>query len=231
MYLELIPYGKNEEPFVVLVLAWSHGMNRNIDYSSRHKKVAPRDPNPEFNVYPKDWTPETVTSWLKLKNLVEVAEKFENQVNGRELCHVTTDHLKDLNVSVLQRIRFAAATTELLSRWSDYSTPEEERVREGGDEYSVQDISCTAYMDDRVFRLIHAIGANQGYKKATLTTYHGQRRRPGRAQPQIDDEDDPCKVRSMGWFRYVLCFVVLLCFVCFVRIVFEFTARRRRMIH
>jgi hypothetical protein len=195
IYVEFTPESKNEEPLIIFALAWSHGLSRNIDSNSLQRKVVPRDPVPEFNVYPKDWSADTVTAWLKANNLKEIASAFANEITGKELFHVTSEQLKELDVGALQRIRYTAAIAELTKRWAEY-TPSEQVARD--EELHVQDISVTAYMDDRAFRLVHALMANRTFRKATLTVYHGQRRRHGRnQQPQLDeDENDPRKVRS-----------------------------------
>lgn len=193
MYLELIPEGKNAEPIIVYILAWSHGMSRNVDYSKLYKKeIAPRDPNPEFNTFPREWKPETVMAWLEANNLPGVAESFQNQVTGREMFHVTSDLLKEMGVGVLERVRFVAATNDLIqNRWADYSTERETREREDGDELNMQELSFTAYLDDRILRLGHGLNNNEVFKKGSLTVYHGQRRRHGRNNNnQIDDDDD-----------------------------------------
>lgn len=181
---------------IISVLAWSHGISSSsgsYGYETPKKKV--RDnPIAELNVAPKTWTPEVVALWLNSHNLGDIAKVFENKISGRDLLNlaVTTAELKELGIGPLDRIRFDSALTELRTSWAG----EEDRDSENENRVSVQDMSCTCYMDDRTIATMHYLTSNSAYKRATVTTYHGNRRGRRNQQPVIEAEEDPTKPKE-----------------------------------
>jgi len=187
MFLELFR-GEKEEILVLDVLAWSHGFSRRSSWNEETKKKEYQG-NPELNQHPKNWNEQKVSIWLTENGLEQLIKAFQGKIRGKDLFYLSQEVLKEMNIDIFNRIHFETAVAELQQKWAG---SDEENKYEMND-MSLQDLSITTYFDDRTLMSTFLMLNNTVLPKATLTNFHGGRRR---RQGQVIDAGDDDLVKA-----------------------------------
>lgn len=182
MYLELFVEG--QEPIRIAMLAWSHGMSSSDYRDSSRKQQKKETGNPLLQGNPKKWTEAQVDLWLEENGLNSIKAAFQNKIRGKDLNSVSNESLKEMDINVIDRIRFQTSFSEILDRWvsEDDDDTTEPRI-------NLQDLSVTCWMDDRAFLASYLLLNKTVIPRAIMTTYHGSRHGRNRNN-RIDEIDD-----------------------------------------